>query len=140
MFGALAGRLSVTRFAPDGSTIVIVLSMRSADGPNVVSPTVFRATVAALEKADPVKSMIAGAVTSAIAWRSDPGPLSLILITVRYVGVRKVALGPAAGALEKPSVAVPARRLMPIVPLPVMPEIVTVRVVFPLPLTPTVPF
>ena len=48
-----------------------------------------------------------------------------------------VALGPAPGALlPAVSVAVPAAMLIPSVPLPEMPERVTVRVV-PLPVTPT---
>ena len=51
----------------------------------------------------------------------------------------KTALGPAAGAaLPAVSVAVPAAIEIPRVPLPVIPEMVTVRVA-PLPETPTEP-
>ena len=51
-----------------------------------------------------------------------------------------VALGPAAGAtFPTVSTAVPAATLIPSVPLPVIPLIVTVRVA-PDPDTPTVPF
>ena len=50
-----------------------------------------------------------------------------------------VALGPAAGAvLPATSLAVPAARVIPSVPVPVMPLMVTVRVV-PEPVTATVP-
>src|SRR5436190_3704543 len=50
----------------------------------------------------------------------------------------KVVLGPAAGALLRVSVAVPAAIEIPSVPSPLMLESVTVRVVVPLPETPTV--
>lgn len=61
--------------------------------------------------------------------------LTAVLSTV------KVPLGPAEAAeLPARSVAVPAAMLMPIVPEPVMLEIVTVRVAVPLPLTETEPF
>ena len=50
-----------------------------------------------------------------------------------------VALGPAPGAKLTPSVAVPAAIVIPKVPSPVMPLIVTVLVVVPPPETATVP-
>ena len=61
------------------------------------------------------------------------------LIVGAVLSTVNVPLGPVAGArFPAESLAVPAAIEIPKVPLPVMPEIVTVRVV-PLPVTPTEP-
>jgi hypothetical protein len=67
-----------------------------------------------------------------------------IIVTVDKVGTvlstTKVVLGPAAAAkLSTLSEAVPAAIDIPSVPLPVIPLMLTVLVVFPVPDTPTVP-
>jgi len=50
-----------------------------------------------------------------------------------------VVLGPASGQFPAALLAVHAPMLIPRVPFPVMEDIVTVRVLFPVPLTETVP-
>jgi hypothetical protein len=74
-------------------------------------------------------------------FRVDVGEVARNAVTAGWiVSTETVALGPAAVAgLPAASVAVPAAIDIPSVPLPVIPEMVTSRVVVSMMLTPTVP-
>lgn len=104
----------------------------------VAEPVVFRATSTSA-------SVTAFAPVYVIVYDTGPVAVSVVdgALMVTPGGVLStpnVVLGPAATApLPAVSVAVPPAMVMPNEPSPVMPEIVTVRVAVPEPVTPIVP-
>ena len=58
MFGAVFDRVMIKPFVPVGPIIVICLSTRIAEGPNVVSPIVVRLIIAGPAEKSPLLKVI----------------------------------------------------------------------------------